>query len=44
MTVSAWGSTRPPEPGRPDPARKKSASLLAARARRRRYRRLPPGW
>jgi len=32
-------SRRPPEPIRPLPARRTGISLLAARARRRRYRR-----
>ena len=36
-------SSRPPEPTRPEPAKKASTSLLAAQARRRRYRILPPG-
>ncbi|MDQ2754050.1 MAG: hypothetical protein M3R71_00705 [Actinomycetota bacterium] len=33
---------RPPEPVRPEPAQKTAITLLAARARRRRYRALPP--
>jgi hypothetical protein len=36
-------STRPPEPIRPAPARVTAVSLLAVKARRRRYRILPPG-
>ncbi|MDQ1441861.1 MAG: hypothetical protein QOG97_2089 [Acidimicrobiaceae bacterium] len=36
-------STRPPEPVRPAPAQRTAVSLLAAKARRRRYRILPPG-
>lgn len=35
-------SRRPPEPARPAEAHKAGISLMAARARRRRFRRIPP--
>ena len=48
--IPASTTRRPPEPCRPQPARKTAVSLLATKLRRRRYRRtLPPraghaGW
>jgi hypothetical protein len=38
----ALDSRRPPEPLRPEPARRAGISLLAAKARRRRFRRTGP--
>jgi hypothetical protein len=35
-------TARPPEPLRPTPARRAGTSLLAVKARRRRYRLAPP--
>ncbi len=35
-------TSRPPEPVRPDPAVRSATSLLAVKARRRRFRLVPP--
>ncbi|MGC8511628.1 MAG: hypothetical protein ACP5P1_01110 [Acidimicrobiales bacterium] len=35
-------TSRPPEPVRPDPAVRAATSLLAVKARRRRFRLVPP--